>query len=188
MAFAVKAPQKPAPPAPASSSDQRSEAPSQSRTVNFTASSGGAAGTSNYRVGVDSLVRDGDFVVLRLTIACTSATSSDRTCNGQWDFAGSGSVPPEAGDIAAFWNGSWNSVSALNLFDPATGAEYIPVRTDKYALVAGINPSLPPGITYSARMYFPAPPASTSALTVELPNGTAHVDSVPIAPSPPPQP
>jgi outer membrane protein OmpA-like peptidoglycan-associated protein len=185
IAFAVRAPEKPTPP-PSSSGQAPPPQTTESRTVSFPTTVLGPNISESYRVTVDSLFRDGDYVVLKVTIVCASTSDSDNNCDGEFDFAGSNSVPPESSDRAVFSGDTYNTLSAMYLVDPATGSEYIPVRsTDKFPLVAEVNPTLSAGISYSAWAYFPAPPASTSALTVELPNGTVHVDNIPIAPSPP---
>jgi OmpA-OmpF porin, OOP family len=185
IAFAVKAPEKPTPP-PSSSAQAPSPQTTESRTVNFATTVLGPNISENYRVTVDSLFRDGDYVVLKVTIVCATTTNSVNNCDGEFDFAGSNSVPPVSSDRAVFFGDTYNTLSAMYLLDPATGSEYIPVHSsDKFPLVAEVNPTLSAGISYSAWVYFPAPPASTSGLTVELPNGTVHVDNVPIAPSPP---
>jgi hypothetical protein len=88
---------------------------------------------------------------------------------------------PESANSQAF-----NSVSAFYLRDPTTGTEYIPLRdTDQRPLTAGVGVYLRAGTSYPVWAYFPAPPATTSKVTVVVPGGSASVTDVPISATPP---
>lgn len=180
IVYAVK---KPTPPtAPPSTGTTSSSTPSsQSRVASYSPIDQGS-----FTVTVNSAFREGDLAVVRMTIACASSSSGN--CNGEQAFAGTPTVPPQAGQAAG--SGDFNTISAFYLFDPTTGTEYVPVRdsTSGHAVVAGVNPTMKPGDSYPVWAYFPAPPASTSTINIELPNGSADVTGVPIDASPPPQP
>lgn len=55
--------------------------------------------------------------------------------------------------------------------------------TAKLPLTANVV-SLAAGGTYPVWVYFPAPPTSTSSVTVAMPGGTQRVSQVPIAAAP----
>jgi len=183
IVFAVRKPTPPTAP-PTTGAQTSSTAGSQSRVASYSPSAQNGQGSFN--VTVNSVFREGDLAVARMTIACASATSGK--CDAEQAFAGTPTVPPQAGQAAS--SGDSNTISAFYLVDPATGTEYIPVRdsTSGHAVVAGINPNMNPGDSYPVWAYFPAPPASTSTINVELPNGSADVTGVPIGATPPPQP
>ena len=181
IVFAVKKPTPPAPP-PNTSTQTAPGTSSPSHVASF----GGSAG--NYSVAVNSVFRQGDLIVARMTVTCVSATGAGGKCDGEQAFAGTPTVPPDSGIAAS--SADYNTVSAFYLVDPSTGTEYIPVRNagTSHAIVAGINPIMNPGDSYPVWAYFPAPPASTSTVTIELPNGSASIAGVPISSTPPPQP
>ena len=165
------APAPPTVPAPAGA-----EAPPP---VDYITTTDGSGQTSRYHITVNSLVRDGNFVVLHLTAACTSSTnrddSSNSSCDGSSDFAGTDTVPPER-------NGALNTLAAIYLTDPTTNQVYIPVHDSQTApLTAAVDPGWPVGSTYPSWLYFPAPPTSVRSITVELPGATAKIANVAIA-------
>jgi hypothetical protein len=77
---------------------------------------------------------------------------------------------------------TYDTVSGFYLRDPASGTEYIPLHdTDGRPLTAGVDVYMGVGQSYPVWAYFPAPAASTTALTVVAPGGTASVAGVPIS-------
>jgi outer membrane protein OmpA-like peptidoglycan-associated protein len=181
IAFAVKAPAKPALlPQPAGSQTSGPQA-STGGTATFT-----VPNSSTYQVSASSLFRDGNLLALRMSIRCLHGAGSPpgNTCNTEADLGGTDTAPPQllVGDHADFF-----TVSGFYLEDPSTGAIYVPLR-DSYAnaLTGNIDTSLTPiNNVYDVWAYFPLPPASVSSLTVVAPQDSAAVASVPIASSPP---
>ncbi len=80
-------------------------------------------------------------------------------------------------------SGAATSLSGFYLLDPATGSEYIPlVRGDSVPLTAALNIDfVHQGDGYLVWAYFPAPPSSTSSLTLVSPEGTARLGGVSVA-------
>ncbi len=183
IVYAVKKPTPPTAP-PATGTQTSPTAGSQSRVASYAPSA--QSGQGSFNVTVNSVFRQGDLAVVRMTIACATAASGK--CNAEQAFAGTPTVPPQAGQAAS--SADYNTISAFYLVDPTTGTEYVPVRdsTSGHAVVSAVNPSMNPGDSYPVWAYFPAPPASASTLNVELPNGSADVTGVPIEATPPPQP
>ena len=129
---------------------------------------------------MDSLARENDLLVLKMTVGCVSTSVPAGDCDGEFDFGGTHTVPPLTG--LSLGGDDYNSIDGFYLFDPSTGSEYIPLRdTDNLPLVAGVNAFLHPGGSYPVWAYFPAPPPSVSSLTVELPGGTPSVSDVAIS-------
>ena len=158
-----------------------SPAPAATKTppaVDYTVDDGSGVGISHYHFSADSLVRSGSFVVLHLTATCTgkidSHGSPGNSCEGEFDFAGTDTAPPEL-------QGALNTVAAVYLTDPTTNQVYIVAHdSDTDPLTAGVNPGWPVGNTYPFWLYFPAPPASVHSLTVELPGAAASIANVAI--------
>jgi outer membrane protein OmpA-like peptidoglycan-associated protein len=155
------------------------------RTVAYHAISG--SDTDNYNIAVYSLVRDANMLVLHLGVGCRSVVAQDTsTCSSGFDFTGSQTVPPvtlsqNEMPLLGHYNIA-NTTSAFYLVDPTTGTQYIPLHdTNGTPLSAGIAPSMPTGgYTYPLWIYFPAPPTSTTSMTVVIPGGGAQVAGVPI--------
>jgi OmpA-OmpF porin, OOP family len=184
IVFAVKAPSPPAPPpsAPAAATGQTG----QSGPLSFVVNSGGE--TTHYQFTMDGMFREGDLVVLRMTLDCLSVKGqvAGNSCDGETDLGGTNTVPPQTENDAVV---ELNSLSALYLRDPATGNEYIPLHdTDGTPLTSGVDGNITVGDAYPEWIYFPAPPSSVSALTVVAPGGSSQVADVPISASPPAQP
>ena len=174
IVFAVKAPTRPtAPPAAAATPAPPS---AQSRTISFPIN--GGTGSDHYQATIGGLYRENDLVVLKMTVECTSA-SSGNSCDGETELEGSNTVPPVPMDSHSE---TYDTVSGFYLRDPASGTEYIPLHdTDGRPLTAGVDVYMGVGQSYPVWAYFPAPAASTSALTVVAPGGTASVAGVPIS-------
>jgi outer membrane protein OmpA-like peptidoglycan-associated protein len=181
ISFTVK---RPAAPAPLPAATPSQPAAANSRSATFTAAD--STGSSDtYQVTADHLFRDGDTVVLKLTITCQSAGgSSSGTCSGA-DLAGTPTVPPVPASQQFSFQTQGGSASAIYLADPSSGTQYIPLRdTDGVALTAGVNPSIKAGDSYPLWLMYPAPPASTSSATVVLPGGGTRIGPLPVASSP----
>jgi OmpA-OmpF porin, OOP family len=173
IVFAVKAPSRPAPPPGAAAAPAPPSA--QSRTISFSINDG--SGTSHYLATVDGLYRENDLVVLKMNVECASASAN--SCDGEIELEGSNTVPPVPMDAK---NENYDTISAFYLRDPASGTEYIPLHdTDGRPLTAGVDVYMGVGQSYPVWAYFPAPAASTTALTVVAPGGTASVAGVPIS-------
>ncbi|MBV8998504.1 MAG: OmpA family protein, partial [Solirubrobacterales bacterium] len=189
IAFQAKAPARPAAP-PATTSAPAAAGTSQ--TINYEALQGDGS-IHNYTVRPDLAYRDGNLLVVRATVTCMGATnlpasastSTNPNCDGN-DFAGSETVPPETPHQFNLlsWVNSY-TVRTLYLADPATGSEYIPASLpDDQPLTAAL-PQLTwsQGQSYAVWAYFPAPPATSTKVTVLLAGGGST--QIPIAPSPP---
>jgi OmpA-OmpF porin, OOP family len=175
IVFAVKAPTRPTPPPGAAATPAPPSA--QSHTISFSINDG--SGTSQYQATIDGLYREDDLVVLKMTVECASAGQSGSTCDGETELEGSNTVPPVPMDAKTE---NYDTVSGFYLRDPASGTEYIPLHdTDGRPLTAGVDVYMGVGQSYPVWAYFPAPAASTSALTVVAPGGTASVAGVPIS-------
>ena len=136
-------------------------------------------GNVAYQATVDGLYRENDLVVLKMTVECASAGQSGSTCDGETELEGSNTVPPVPMDAKTE---NYDTVSGFYLRDPASGTEYIPLHdTDGRPLTAGVDVYMGVGQSYPVWAYFPAPAASTTALTVVAPGGTASVAGVPIS-------
>jgi OOP family OmpA-OmpF porin len=186
IAFAVKAPARPKPPpAPVTSGPGVT---TSAHTVSFTATSPGSdtANTSGYQVTVDQLYRDGGSAVLQLAVTCQNSTVSSSGCSSGYDFAGTPTVPPLVAETTAS-NIVANAYSAgaFYLVDPATGTEYIPLYDpSKVAVTTTMPQDLPVGKSYPVWLYYPAPPAGVTTMTVVLPGGGVRIGGVPLQPAP----
>ena len=179
ITFPVKTLASATPPVPAPPAAQPSPA-GTAHTVDYQ-----APGSDNrWRVTVNGLYRDGNLLVLKLSITC--ALGAGQSCNGATDFIGSQSVPPVtftknflAQGFSAFW-----TLGGFYLTDPTTGTEFIPVyRGAADPLTSLINNNMAAGETYPAWIYLSAPPSTVTAVTVSLPGGSPKIGNVPITPA-----
>jgi hypothetical protein len=184
ITFKVKSP---AAPAPLASTTSASPPGGNSSTATFSSphSSGGA---DTYRVTAGKLYRDGNTVILGLTVTCQSAAGeqspSSGTCSGA-DFAGTPTVPPVPASQQFSFQTQGGTASAIYLTDPSTGTQYIPLRdADGVALTAAVNPSIKAGDSYPLWLMYPAPPATTTSETVVLPGSTTRIGPLPVASGP----
>ncbi len=176
IVFAVKAPSRPTPPPAAA---QTTAPPSgQSRSISFSLNDG--SGTAHYQATVDGLYRENDLVVLKMTVQCAGVTGqSGSSCDGETELEGSNTVPPVPMSANSE---AYNTVSGFYLRDPSSGTEYIPLHnTDGQPITAGVDVYMGVGQSYPVWAYFPAPAASTSAMTVVAPGGSASVAGVPVS-------
>lgn len=185
IVFAVKAPSPPTPP-PASAPAGSAGPAGQGRTMNLTVNSGGS--TTHYELTVNALFRESDLLVLRMNLNCLSVSGQQAggRCDGETDLEGTPTVPPQPQSVVS---NEFNSISGFYLRDPATGSEYIALHdTDGIPLTSGVTTNLKVGVNYPQWIYFPAPAASVSSLTVVAPGGSTSLTDVPIGSSPPAQP
>jgi hypothetical protein len=115
-----------------------------------------------------------------MTVSCVGAPSS--SCVPLNDLAGTPTVPPqpESNTFIA------NTISGFSLLDPATGAEYIPVRrSDTVPVTSTLVESMRGGDGYQVWSYFPAPPSTTTALTLVTRGGSPRLGPIPISASTP---
>jgi OmpA-OmpF porin, OOP family len=171
-------------PAPLPATTPSQPTAGNSRSATFTAAQA-SGGSDTYQVTADHLFRDGDTVVLELTITCQSAGgSSSGTCSGD-DFAGTPTVPPIPSSQQFSFQTQGGTASAIYLVDPSSGTQYIPLRdADGVALTASVNPSIKAGDSYPLWLIYPAPPATTSSETVVLPGGGTRIGPMPVASGP----
>lgn len=177
VAYAVSNSPPPAAPAPAPSPSPTTLAPGPDRAVDYVSDVGGV--TSHYHISATSLQRRGALMVLHLTATCTTATNDDDgspnvSCDGEFDFAGTNTVPPEL-------NGPYNTLGAIYLTNPSSNQVSIVVHdSQQNPLAAAANPQWPVGGTYPLWLYFPALPSSVRALTVEMPGAAAQITNLAI--------
>ena len=101
-------------------------------------------------------------------------------------MAGTASVPPQpdlGGQPGSLQNAQQeaNTIGGFSLLDPATGTEYIPLRrTDAVPLTANLQDSIRAGDAYRVWSYYPAPPSTTSTLTLVSPGGNPRLGPIPI--------
>ncbi len=175
-----------APPTPPPAATPAAPVPaSTARTVQYRAGTGSTA--SGYQVTVDRAFREGNLLVLGLTVACMSPTPQLSSCDSQFAFAGTRTAPPISLLTATGVNSDLiyqtaNTIGAVYLRDPATGTLYIPAHTFLSPVSANVQ-QLQVGYSYPVWAYYPAPPASVQSISVLLPGGSPRVDQVPIAPS-----
>jgi hypothetical protein len=151
--------------------------------MNFTITNNGS---NTYRVSQPALYRDGNLLVLTATLGCVSGTSG--ACDPTfWDLAGIATVPPqpvlggEAGSIEHA-DQEAQTLSGFYLFDPQSGAEYIPVRrSDAVPLTSNLTQQIPPSAAYQVWIYFPAPPSTTTGLSLVSPRSTVRLGPIPIS-------
>jgi OmpA-OmpF porin, OOP family len=182
IAFAATA-TRPTPPAPSSGS---AGAAGQAASMTFVATWAGAEDT--YQVANPELYRDGNLLVLNMTLAC-SAGKIGNACFPLFDLAGLPTVPTEplyGGGPGSFDVPATRSISGFSLLDPTAGTEYIPVRRiDATPLTSNLAESIPVGDSYRVWIYFPAPPATTTSLALLSPGGNARLGPIPISASAP---
>jgi hypothetical protein len=160
---------RPTPPAPAPAT--ASAAP-QTASMTFTAE----GGSETYRAASPSLYRDGNLLVLTMTVSCASA-SPGHDCVVLNDLAGTATIPPQP-NINTAINAT---MSGFYLVDPATGNAYIPVvRSDSVPATSSLVESIKNDDGYRVWSYFPAPPSTTSSLTLVSPGGASRVGPIPI--------
>lgn len=187
IAFQAKAPARPAAP-PATTTAPPAAGTSQ--TIDYRAVQGDGS-THNYTVRVDQAYRNSNLLVVRATVTCMgagnlAANTTDPKCDGYNDFVGSPTVPPESPRQNN--QESWlnvDTISTLYLDDPATGSQYIPVSLPDHQPATAALPQLAwtQGQSYPVWAYFPAPPATSTKITLTLASGGST--QIPIAPSPP---
>jgi outer membrane protein OmpA-like peptidoglycan-associated protein len=184
IGYSVSAPVKPSPPA-ASTAPAASSSTPASLTAKFTVDN---FGTDTYGVKIGSLFRDADMAVLRLSVNCLKVTgNSGLPCDGIENLGGDNSIPPSPG-YKSIDGLTYRTVSGFYLQD-ASGNDYVPVyaRSSGDPVTAETNQYI--GTTpFSLWVYFPAPPATDSSVTVFAPGGLAKVAGVPISASAPPLP
>jgi outer membrane protein OmpA-like peptidoglycan-associated protein len=178
ISYAVRAPVKPAPIAPAAPSSAPSSG-SASRSATFTAET---IGNSQYQLTAGSLFRDGDMVVLRFTARCLNPPSSG--CDGILNLSGTTSIPPSPGYQNSL-GVTYRTVSGAYLQD-ASGTDYIPVydQPGTNPVAAETNQEIGSS-PFSLWAYYPAPPQSVTSMSVVLPGGSAKIADVPISASAP---
>lgn len=185
--FAVKAAAKPAPPTAPTPSAPTGSANASGETGTYRVFDPNL--TATYTVTIIHLFRTGDLLVLEANLTCQRALI-ENSCEPGDDFAGTSSVPPATYEGAQTssqeLDARLDTPTALYLIDPSTGLEYIPVY-DSHAipLVSPLVQPLSQGDTYPVWLYFPAPPATTSTITVAMPGGATRIAGVPIATAPP---
>ena len=181
ISYDVKAPVTPSPPVAAAAPSAPSTA-AASRSVKFTINSGGSTGT--YLATVDSLFRDGDMLVLRFSTKCLSETGSAIGCDAIIALGGDTEIPPYPDYKSQGANAAYRTVAGIYLQDP-TGSDYIPAYTvgQKNPLSVQTNQYIG-SVPFPLWAYYPAPPASVTAMTVVFPTG-AKVPDVPISDSAP---
>jgi len=155
------------------------------RTVSFTENSAGTInGTSTYQATVNRLTRSGPFAVLELTVRCQTSTATGTkpaSCKTINDLGASNSVPPTPidQDVSGVTIGQ-HRVNAIYLAD-STGNDYVAVRDiNDDPLTAIVGTDIVVDDSHPLWIYFPAPPASTTSMTVVLPGDAARVTGVPI--------
>ena len=176
--------QRPTPPAPASAGGPAPQAGS----VTFR---GVVNRGETYRAGNAALYRDGNLLVLTMTVGCASS-SDDNACDPTFDLAGLPTVPPVSlatDSDSGFDPPATHSISGFYLLDPATGTEYIPVRgNDQGPVTTGLTEQMAAPSDYRVWSYFPAPPSTTTSLTLVSPGGSPRLGPISIAAGPPPTP
>lgn len=182
ISYDVKAPVTPSPPV-AAPSQATSTSSSGSRSAKFTVDDGGSIST--YLATVDSLFREGDTLVLRFNIKCLAETGSAIGCDGILNLGGDTEIPPYPAYKSQGAGATFRTVAGIYLQDPA-GSDYIPVYTvgQKNPLSVATNQYIGT-VPFPLWAYYPAPPASVSAMTVVFPTGV-KVPDVPISATAPP--
>lgn len=172
---------RPAPP-PATSGPPAASS-GQSGSMTFLAP--GIGNTDHYRVSSPILYRDGDLMVLTMTLACVSGRGNQ--CDPSDELAGFPTAPPQPFFPNTFLGlAPTNSISGFYLLDRSTGAVYVPVvRSDTAPLTAGLNIDfIDPGDNYRMWIYFPAAPSTTTGLSLVSPGGVASISDIPIGAGP----
>lgn len=135
-----------------------------------------------------ALFREGNLLVLHMTVTCTHSTNAGGSCNSEIELASAPTVPPlslltlgqSTTDRAVFF-----TIDAFSLLDPSTGEQYVTLHSsDTHPLTARLDSPLTTiGAAYQTWAYFPAPPGGASSMTLVTPAGT-RLTGVPIAPAP----
>jgi outer membrane protein OmpA-like peptidoglycan-associated protein len=151
-----------------------------------------AGGNDTYRVSDPSLYRDGNLMLLTMTLTCVAGKVGN-SCYQAFDLDGLPTVPPQplfGGPSNSFDVAATRSISGFSLLDPTTGTVYIPVRrTDAVPLTSNLaGDSIPAGDSYRVWIYFGATPSTTSQLTLVSPGAVARLGPVPISSGSPPAP
>jgi hypothetical protein len=181
IAFAAT-PIRPTPPTPPSA------APGAAAQTGSIAFHGFNFGDATYRASDPALYREGNLLVLTATVTCVAARSAN-ACDPTFDLSGLATVPPAylaTSSSTSFDPPATHSISGFYLLDPASGAEYIPVRgTDGGPVTASFSQSIAAGAAYKVWAYFAAPPSTTTTLTLVSPGGGARLGPIPISAGPP---
>jgi outer membrane protein OmpA-like peptidoglycan-associated protein len=153
-------------------------------SMTFTTTSGG---NDTYQASQPALYRDGNLLVLTMTIACLTGKANN-ACDAQfWDMAGIPTVPPEpvlGGEPGSITNATQaaGTLSGFYLLDPATGTEYIALRrSDAVPLTTNLSQPINDGDAYQVWIYFPAPSSTTSAFTLVSPEGKARLGPIQVS-------
>ncbi|MFZ0039840.1 MAG: OmpA family protein [Solirubrobacteraceae bacterium] len=176
IVFAVKKLAPPKPPAPAAPSTASA---ASSQTATFKA--GPPMNKDHYSLSVDSLFREGNLMVARLSIGCLTSGG----CTSESDMLGTNTVPPELAPFQYVLNGAFG-ISGFYVVAPQSGTEYLVLHNIGGAPLTGsVNANIGHGQVYKYWAYFPAPPAGVDAVTLVTPQGGTRI-RVPVSPSPPP--
>jgi outer membrane protein OmpA-like peptidoglycan-associated protein len=185
IAFAATA-VRPTPPAP---SNAGADINGQATAMTFLAT--WAGGNDTYNVSSASAYRVGNLLVVAMTLGCSAGKVSN-TCYPEFDLDGLPTVPPQplfGGQQNTFDPAAIRSLSGFYVLDPATGTEYIPVRgTDNVPLTSNFWEQIPAGQEYRVWLYFPAPPSTTSTVTLVSPGGVARLGPLEISSAAPASP
>ncbi|MBO0713319.1 MAG: hypothetical protein J2P59_01085, partial [Acidimicrobiales bacterium] len=161
--------------------------PAGPSTVRFTETQQSSNGDQNtYGVSFQSLVRQGPYAVLDLSVTCLNhdGATTNASCDGADDLGASYDVPPlpidQEGGPAS--NDGWSSANGFYLQD-ASGNDYIAVNdgaplgsltSDTFAK------SWSTGQANSVWIYFPAPAPTVHTIDVMMPGGQVKITGVPI--------
>lgn len=161
--------------------------PAGPSTVRFTETQQSSNGDQNtYGVSFQSLVRQGPYAVLDLSVTCLNhdGATTNASCDGADDLGASYDVPPlpidQEGGPAS--NDGWSSANGFYLQD-ASGNDYIAVNdgaplgsltSDTFAK------SWSTGQANSVWIYFPAPAPTVHTIDVMMPGGHVKITGVPI--------
>ena len=166
----------PAPPPPPPAASPPSSGPS---TVIWHDTMPG--GTDDYRVTANSLTRSGQYLLASLTVGCTGSTVYNGFCKAGADFAPTSDTLPPLVAVGSASGVGDNTAGAVYLTDSA-GAQYAAVRASTGALLTGNPPDFVGfGDTLHLWLCFPAPPASVTTETIDLPGGADQITGVPVA-------
>lgn len=180
----------PAPPAPVPAPAAASSGP---RTVAYHYADGIAR--SDYTVTADSLVRSGRYLLADLTMTCSSSENGSY-CDSDGNHFGAtvaSTVPPVPGQdpSAGGEPRDVDGLGAIYLTDSG-GTLYDVGRTTQASAATAVNASLPLTadtplsswtVVTAVRLWllFPAPPASATSATIDMPGDAAEIRGVPIS-------
>lgn len=184
ISYAVRSPAKPEPP-PAAPPPPSASA-TQGQSITFTVGNP-VVSAHTWRAAPLTLFREGNLLVLRMSLSCLGTRPAGSACSSQLDLASLPTVPPiSLVNVSNTDFTSYFTPSSFSLLDPAAGRQYIPLHSaDRYPLTGRLEtPSLGLGQSYQLWAYFPAPPTSASSMTLVTPSG-AQLAGVPISSSPP---